>query len=73
MSDPETFSPVATVRRLMREARTAALATLQRRSGHPFGSLTTVACEPDGTPILLLSTMAAHSRNLAADPRASLL
>jgi putative heme iron utilization protein len=33
----------------------------------------TVACEPDGSPILLMSTLAAHSRNLAEDPRASLL
>ena len=73
MSDAETFSPVATVRRLMRQARTAALSTLARRTGHPFGSLVTVACEADGTPIILLSGLAAHSRNLADDPRASLL
>lgn len=67
------FSPVATARRLVRQARTAALATLARRTGHPFGSLVTVATEPDGTPIVLLSTLAAHSRNLAEDARASLL
>ncbi len=73
MSDTDTFSPVATVRRLMRQARTAALSTLLKRSGHPFGSLVTVACETDGTPIILLSGLAAHSRNLAEDPRASLL
>ena len=73
MTEPDTFSPVATSRRLVREARTAALSTLARRTGHPFGSLVTVACEPDGSPILLMSTLAAHSRNLAEDPRASLL
>jgi heme iron utilization protein len=73
MKDAETFSPVATVRRVMRQARTAALSTLMRRTGHPFGSLVTVACEADGTPIILLSGLAAHSRNLADDPRASLL
>jgi putative heme iron utilization protein len=73
MTGTDDFSPVATSRRLVREARTAALSTLQRRSGHPFGSLVTVACEPDGAPILLMSTLAAHSRNLAEDPRASLL
>ncbi|NLH83762.1 MAG: pyridoxamine 5'-phosphate oxidase [Phyllobacteriaceae bacterium] len=73
MTEPDAFSPVETARRLVREARTAALATLARRTGHPFGSMVSVACEPDGTPILLMSTLAAHSRNLAEDPRASLL
>lgn len=73
MTEPDAFSPVETARRLLRRARTAGLATLARRTGHPFGSLVSVACEPDGTPILLMSTLAAHSRNLAADPRASLL
>ncbi len=73
MTDDADFSPVATARRLVRAARTAAMSTLARRTGHPFGSLVTTACEPDGTPIVLLSTLAAHSRNLAEDPRASLL
>lgn len=72
-SETEPFRPVAVVRRLLREARAVTLATLARRTGHPFGSLVTIGCEPDGTPVLLLSTLAAHSRNLAADPRASLL
>ena len=73
MSPTEDFSPVATSRLLVRTARTAAMSTLARRTGHPFGSLVTVACEADGTPVVLLSTLAAHSRNLAEDPRASLL
>lgn len=41
--------------------------------GHPFGSVVTYALSEDGAPLLLLSTMAEHARNLAADPRASLL
>ena len=69
----EAFSPIATTRRLMRQARTAALSTIARRTGHPFGSMVTVATEADGTPIILLSALAAHSRNLASDTRASLL
>ena len=63
----------ATARRLMRTAWTATLATIDAASGHPYGSLVAVACEPDGTPILLLSQLAMHTRNLCADPRASLL
>lgn len=73
MAEDDAFSPVETARLLVRQARTAALSTLTRRTGHPFGSLVTVACEPDGSPIVLLSTLAAHSRNLAEDARASLL
>ncbi len=69
----EAFSPLATTRLLMRRARTAALSTIARRTGHPFGSMVTVATEADGTPVILLSGLAAHSRNLAADTRASLL
>ncbi|MCE1235248.1 MAG: pyridoxamine 5'-phosphate oxidase family protein [Hyphomicrobiales bacterium] len=73
MTDADAFSPVATARLLLREARTAALSTLRGRDGHPFGSLVSIACEPDGTPLLLMSGLAAHSRHLAEDPRASLL
>ena len=73
MTEADTFSPIAASRLLVRQARTAAMSTLTRRTGHPFGSLVTVACEADGSPVVLLSTLAAHSRNLAEDPRASLL
>ena len=43
-------------------------------AGTPFGSIVTYALDPvDGTPLILMSTMAEHARNLDADPRASLL
>jgi len=61
-------------RGLMRRARSAALATsLRGENGHAYASLVTVACDGDGNPILLLSDLADHTRNLAADSRASLL
>ncbi|HXF55450.1 MAG TPA: pyridoxamine 5'-phosphate oxidase family protein, partial [Hyphomicrobiaceae bacterium] len=63
----------ACARALVRRARKAALATIERASGHPFISLVAFATEPNGTPILLLSSLAQHTRNLAEDPRASLL
>lgn len=66
-------TPEAEARRLMRTAWKATLATLDRDSGHPHGSLVAVATEPDGAPILLLSGLALHTRNLAKDARASLL
>ncbi len=41
--------------------------------GHPFGSVVTYATDDGGAPLVLMSTMAEHARNLAADPRTSLL
>ncbi len=42
-------------------------------AGYPFGSIVTYALDEDGAPLVLMSTMAEHARNLAADPRGSLL
>jgi heme iron utilization protein len=42
-------------------------------AGFPFGSIVTYALDDEGAPLVLMSTLAEHTRNLAADPRASLL
>ncbi|MGQ0673142.1 MAG: HugZ family pyridoxamine 5'-phosphate oxidase [Hyphomicrobium sp.] len=60
-------------RDLVRTALKGALATLDRTSGHPYASLVTVATEPDGTPLVLISRLALHTQNILADGRASLL
>ncbi len=61
-------------RRLIRIADRAALATLGRETGgHPHVSLVAVACDQDASPLLLLSALADHTRNVAADDRVSLL
>ena len=39
----------------------------------PFATLTAIATDYDGGPILLLSRLAVHTRNLERDPRLSLL
>lgn len=65
--------PDAAARRLMRGGLKAALATIDRRTGHPYASLVTVATDTDGTPLFLISRLALHTQNLAADPRASVL
>jgi heme iron utilization protein len=67
------FDPVAEAKLLLRTTRSAALATLVADSGQPFATLVNVATSPDGSPILLLSQLAAHRRHLAADARLSLL
>lgn len=60
-------------RRLIRCAQTASLATIDGGSGDPHVSLVTTATGSDGAPVLLLSALATHTRNLRETPRASLL
>jgi heme oxygenase (biliverdin-IX-beta and delta-forming) len=70
--DPE-FDPKATAKKLMREGRSGALATLQVGSGDPYCSLVNVATAADGAPLLLISRLAVHTKNILADPRVSLM
>ncbi|TMK53507.1 MAG: DUF2470 domain-containing protein [Actinobacteria bacterium] len=42
-------------------------------AGTPFGSVVTYGLDPLGQPCFFVSTMAEHTHNLDADPRASLL
>jgi len=62
------------VRTLLHIARVASLSTLSRKQpGFPFGSLMPYGLDEHGRPTFLISTMAMHTQNLQADPRASLL
>ena len=45
----------------------------RERGGWPFASLVLIAHDARGAPLLLLSDLAEHSRNIAADDRVSLL
>lgn len=58
-------------KRLLRLSRTGALATLD--GGLPLTTLVGVASDWDGAPLFLMSELARHTRNLNAEPRASLL
>jgi putative heme iron utilization protein len=58
-------------RRLVRAAAAATLAT--QVAGQPFASLVTPAAAPDLAPLLLLSSLSEHSRQLRAEPRCALL
>ena len=68
-----TAATASEARAIVRTAAHAALATLDLATGTPYASLVLVAAHPDGRPVLLLSALAAHTRNARADPRASLL
>ena len=72
-SVPEsTFAERA--RTLLYLGRMGSLSTLSRKqSGFPFGSVMPYGLDDRGRPIFLISTMAMHTQNLQADPRASLL
>lgn len=70
---PDDFDPVAVSRETLRRGRTGALATLDPQSGYPLATLINVATDSDGTPIFLASALSLHTRNLEADPRASIL
>lgn len=61
------------VRKLVRGAWKATLSTVSRTGGTPYGSLVAMATLPSGAPLLLLSGLAEHTRNILADRRASVL
>lgn len=61
-------------RTLVYLGRIGSLSTLSRKQpGFPFGSVMPYGLDARGRPIFLISTMAMHTQNLQADPRASLL
>src|SRR5205823_14632593 len=64
-------NPAALARSLARSCTRAALAT--NFGGAPYASLVLLAVDLDASPLLLLSDLAQHSRNIAFDPRVSLL
>ncbi len=49
------------------------LATAMANGGAPYASLVTYACDHRGQPVFLFSTLSDHTKNIAADPRVSLL
>jgi len=42
-------------------------------AGYPFGSITPYCISPDGQPVILISTIAQHTKNIAADNKVSLI
>lgn len=75
-----TESPAEIIRGLIRAQDRATLATRMRDApetiegaGAPYASLVLMACGQDASPLLLLSTLADHTKNLLADPVVSLM
>ena len=65
--------PARLTRSLLARSRQGALATLMPGSGDPYCSLVAVASLPDGSPILLISRLAVHTKNILNDARVSLM
>ncbi|MFC2968812.1 HugZ family pyridoxamine 5'-phosphate oxidase [Acidimangrovimonas pyrenivorans] len=63
----------ALARSLLAGARHAALAVTDPETGAPHVSRIALGLTPEGIPLSLISTLARHTRALAADPRAALL
>jgi hypothetical protein len=73
MQPTPDFDAAHLARSLLRRSRQGALATLMAGSGDPYCSLVNVASHADGSPILLISRLALHTRNILGDPRVSLM
>ncbi|MGW1419234.1 HugZ family pyridoxamine 5'-phosphate oxidase [Bradyrhizobium manausense] len=73
MQPTPDFDPGKLAKSLLRRSRQGALATLMAGSGDPYCSLVNLASHPDGSPILLISRLALHTKNILADGRVSLM
>jgi heme iron utilization protein len=67
----ERHHPAEEARRLIRRLDRASLASAQE--GWPYASLVLTASDQDASPLLLLSDLAEHSKNIRRDSRVSLL
>ena len=73
MQPTPDFKPAVAAKKLLREGRSGALGTLMPGSGDPYCSLVNVATAADGAPLLLISRLAVHTKNVLADARVSLM
>ncbi|MDQ6436811.1 HugZ family protein [Mesorhizobium sp. LHD-90] len=70
---PTDEEAIRLAKTLLRSARYGALAVLDPTGGGPLASRVGVATDLDGTPLVLVSMLSAHTRAIIADPRCSLL
>lgn len=73
MQPTTDFDPLKLARSLLRRSRQGALATLMTGNGDPYCSLVNFAAHADASPILLISRLAVHTKNILADDRVSLM
>lgn len=68
------MSNATEARQLLCEHRYGALSTISRKlAGFPFGSITPYLTDHDGSLLICISELAEHTKNIAHDPRVSLI
>jgi putative heme iron utilization protein len=68
------MTPAEEARKFLRKTRSAVLSTHSARvPGYPFGSIAPFVLDHDGNPLILISTIAEHTKNIAANPHVSLI
>jgi putative heme iron utilization protein len=73
MQPSQSFDAIKVAKTLLREGTSGALATLMAGSGDPYCSLVNVATTAASAPLLLISRLAVHTKNILADARVSLM
>ncbi|MBQ0708912.1 MULTISPECIES: pyridoxamine 5'-phosphate oxidase family protein [unclassified Ochrobactrum] len=70
---PTTPEAIQLAKTLLRTSRYGAVAVFDAATGRPLASRVAVATDTDGTPLILVSGLAAHTPGLLANPACSLL
>lgn len=70
---PTTPEAIQLAKNLLRTSRYGAIAVFDAATGRPLASRVAVATDTDGTPLILVSGLAAHTPGLLANPACSLL
>lgn len=71
---PDDLPPGIEARRFARGCQHGVLSTLSKRlDGYPFGSVSPLILDHDAAPVILISDLAEHTKNLMANPRCSLI
>uniref|UniRef100_A0A6N2NK85 Uncharacterized protein n=2 Tax=Salix viminalis TaxID=40686 RepID=A0A6N2NK85_SALVM len=66
--------PVEEIRTVLNQSTHGMLSTIsQKHEGYPSGSMVDFACDADGSPILVVNSLAVHAKDLLANPKCSLL
>ncbi|KAJ6697256.1 hypothetical protein OIU85_003608 [Salix viminalis] len=70
-----TFSQLAQLKGVVRDASVLlfTVVVISKHEGYPSGSMVDFACYADGSPILAVSSLAVHTKDLLANPKCSLL
>ena len=68
------MSAAAEARQFLSATHNGVLSTISARlEGYPFGSIAPFVLDHDGNPLILISTIAEHTKNIQADARVSLI